>query len=289
MSRLYPGMVTTIRDQRCVMLRDAVAHRLPPTDDILVLEHFDGKMVYCALSELKRARAQYPKLPAYGFWQTLFRSGLVDGKRRLQVVYFDQDNGQYLYQGAASVAFTGEVRNGKLIPAAGYTFDAETAYVISCSTGNLKIPEKAVLSFEEREHRRSSRKIRMMLHFAAFVIFSGAGFLIYDVKRQAYEADQRQLQTALASRAESLETRKAHLRQTRIGDLPDQRELIDDLLRLSISLEKFSLIETPLEHSSFEVRTPAHLAGLPSVFAEGSRTVKHHRDGLLSLYWSRAQ
>ena len=287
MSRLHPGMVVGIRNRHCVMLRDVIAHKLPPVDDVVVLGNFDGKMIYCALSELKRVRKQYPGVPAYGFWQTLACSGLIDKAQRLQVVYFDQANGQYLYQDDIPVAFTGEIRNGRLIPAAGHVFDADTARVIVCDTENIRLPEKATLSFEEYEHRCSARRFRMAVQVATLVVCVGASLLIYNGKLQAHAAEQRQAHAALATRVESLEARKSYLRKTRVGNVPDQRGVLDDLLKFAISIERFTLSETPLERSAFEVQVPS--AQWSPVLSVATHVVEHRRDGLLSLRWGRSR
>ena len=283
MSRLRYGVAASVGSRRCVMLRDVIAHKLPPVDEVVVLGNFNDKMIYCALAELKRVRKQYPGVPAYGFWQTLVCSGLVDGTRRLQAVYFDRDNGQYLYQDETPVAFTGEIRNARPVPAAGYAFDADAVHTIACDTENLRLPEKAALSFEEYERRRSARKFSLAMQFAALAICVGVSLLVYDGKLRAHMAERQQAREVLAAWVESLEARRSDLRQTRVADVPDQRDAIDDLLRLAISVERFTLPETPLERSAFEVQvSPAQWS---PVFSAGTRVVEHRRDGLLSLRW----
>lgn len=287
MSRLHPDMVTRIGGQRCVILRDVIAHKLPAVDEVVVLGNFAGNMIYCALSELQRVRGQYPGVPAYGFWQTLACSDLVDKTHHLQAVYFDQDNGQYLYQDEIPAAFTGEIRSGRLIPAAGYVLDSGAVRTITCDTKNLRLPEKAALSFEEYEHRRAARRFRLAVQFATLVICVAASLLVYNGRLRAHAAEQQQARAVLAARVESLEAREAYLRQTRVGEAPEQRGAFDDLLQLVLSVEQFTLPETSLERSAFEVRLPP--AQWSPLLAATTHIVEHRRDGFLSLRWRHPQ
>lgn len=289
MSRFRPGMAATIGGRSCVVLRDVVASKLPPMDDVMVLEQFDGKIIYCALSELKRAREQHPKLPAYGFWQILLCSGLVDKARRIQAVYFDKDDGQYLYQDEASCVFTGEIRNGELIAAAGYTLTSDTAQTVSCDAGNLQLPAQAALSFEERERMHSAGRLRLAVYFSAVAMCMGSALLVYDSKSQRYESGQQAIGEELAAYADLLAERKSRLREVRVGTLPDQRGLVDDLLKLAIVAEDFTLAEASLEDSVFELQTSADAAWLPLVHLTGIDIVEHRRDGSLSLRWGLLQ
>ncbi len=288
MSVYKPGIEVTIGGCRCVVICDAVAHTLPPSDDVVVLDRLDGRMVYCALSSLKYARERYPGLPAYGFWQVLLSSGLVDKAGRLQAVYFDERNGQYLYQDAA-VAFTGEIRNGALLANGGYALDPSAARVIACEIRDLRLPRKAALSFEERERERVARKFRFASRLAAVAVFLSVALLAYDGKRRSYEADLQVARDALEVRAEALAVRKVALRETRIEKWPDQHATLDDLLHFAIALERFTLPETPLEHTVFEVRVPDPNIYLPPMVSTIVSGVEHRRDGLLSLRWSRSR
>lgn len=287
MSGFAPGAVATVGGQRCVVLRDAVAHALPPADDVVVIERFDGRLVYCAAEELKRARKLGPGLPAYGFWQILLHSEALDKAERLQAVYFDGKNGQYLYQEAPSVFFTGEIRAGRWIAAAGYPLDPASGRVVACDAGRLRLPRKAVLSFEERERRQAARKLRLALHFAAVAVFLGAAWFAYDGKRRGHDAGLQTAHAALELHAEALEARKAGLRETRVGEWPDQRRALDDLLYFAIALEEFALPETPLDGPQFEVRADFPHLRLPPMLTTVVTTVGHRRDGLLSLYRER--
>ncbi len=289
MSACRPGAVVTVAGRRCVVLRDAVVHTLPPADDIVVLDRLDGRMVYCALSELKRAREQHPGLPAYGFWQLLLGSGLVDKGERLQTVYLDGRNGQYLYQDAPAVVFSGEIRDGVLIANGGYAPDPDTARAIVCEVQNLRLPRKAALSFEERERERAARKFRFALQLTSVAAALGVALLIYNGKRHAYDAEQETLRDALAVRAEALAAHKAALEDLRISHWPDQRRTLDELLHLALAFEKFTVPETPLDHSAFEARTPDTDTRLPPLVSGIVESVGHRRDGALSLRWSRAR
>ena len=289
MSAYQPGAVVNVCGRRCVILRDAVAHTLPPSDDIVVIDRCDGKMIYCALSVLKRAREQYPRLPAYGFWQILFHSGLVNQSERLQAIYFDQNSGQYLYQEGSKVAFTGEIRDRKLIATAGYTLADNVivgnAAAIRCETQRLRLPRTMVLSFEERERARVARRVRFASGFAALAIFLGAALLAYQNKQRAYDADQKLVLDALATRVDDLAAQKMALQETRIEKWPDQRHKLDDLLRLAIVFERFTLPETPLGDSVFEAQMPDPGIGLPPLVTTVVNSIEHRRDGLLSLRW----
>ena len=296
MSRYRPDSTVVIGGQRCAVLRDVVSHVLPTMDDVVVLGRFGELMVYCAAAELERARARHPNLPAYGFWQVLLQSGQVEpaDKNELQAVYFDDGGGgregQYLYQGASGVAFTGEIRGGRWIAAGGYTPDPAAACILDCDVASLRLPRRPVLSFEEHERERARRKLRFALRFAAVVVFLGAALATYDGKRRAYVAEQQTLHGALKLRAAALEAYRDALRGTRIEMLPDQRRVLDDLLRFAVALDGFTLDETPLDRSSFVVHTenssdsPIHL--LPAL-APVVHAVEHRRDGLVSLHWRR--
>ncbi len=289
MSAWRPGGVAVVGGQRCVVLRDAVASVLPPTDDVVVIDRFGAAMVYCAADELKRARKRHPELAAYGFWQVLLHSESADLDERLQAVYFGAGDGQYLYREPPAVLFTGEIRDGKLIANAGYAIDLGTARVIECEVRRLRLPRKAVLSFAERERERTVRKFRFALSFAAVVAFLGAAWVAYDVKRADRDAGLQTMREAFDLRAKALVLRKAELRDTRIGAWPNQRRALDDLLHFAVALEEFTLPETPLDHSAFEVHTRAEetegleLLGLPPLLSTVVTAVGHRRDGLTSL------
>ena len=289
MNAFVPGAVMTIKGQRCVVLRDVIAHSLPPSDDLVVIDHFDDRMIYCSLSELKNTRQRYPLLPAYGFWQILFCSQLVNTKDSLQAVYFDEDAGQYLYQSEAKIAFTGEIRHGIPIASAGYVIDADNIRVVVCEVPNLCLPRKAVLSFEEREREKSKRNFDLALRFVAGAIFFGVALFIYDNKLQSYGTEQQAIRDALAGRAEMLSKRKDFLHKTRVRDVPDQQRMLDDLLHLAIGLEKFTLPETSFEHSDFEVRAPNHDIHSSPILSMIVDNVEYHQDGLLSLHWERSK
>lgn len=289
MNCFRPGVVVTIDGRPCVVLRDVVASKLPLVDDVMVLEQFDAKMVYCALSELKHARERHPRLPAYGFWQILLCSGLVEKTRRLQAVYFDEGDGQYLYQDKTSSTFTGEIRDNELIAAAGHTLAPARIHAISCDVVQLRLPAKAALSFEEREHMRSARKLRLAVHFAAVAVCMGSALLVYAGKSEKYETAEQARREELIAQAGLLADRKSRLQEIRIGTLPDQRSVIDGLLKLAIAAEDFALTETSLEGPVFEIQAPGDAAWLPTVPLSGLDIVEHRRDGSLSLRWVGAR
>ncbi len=289
MSAWRPGDVAVVGGQRCTVLRDAVAHVLPPSDDVVVIDRFGAAMVYCAADELKRARERHPGLAAYGFWQVIFHSELVDADERLQAVYFGAGDGQYLYRESSAVLFTGEIRSGKLIANAGYALDPGAVRVVECDVRRLRLPRKAVLSFAEREREQTVRKFKLALCLAAAGVFLGTVWFAYDVKRSERDADLQTMRDALEVRADALALRKAELRNTRIGAWPNQRRVLDDLLRFAVALDEFTLPETPLEHSTFEVQTGAgeieglEAIGLPPLLSTVVTAVGHRRDGSLSL------
>lgn len=289
MSAWRPGEVTVVGGQRCIVLRDAAGCVLPPSDDVVVIERFGEVMVYCAADELKRARERHPGLAAYGFWQVLLHSDLIDEQAPLQAVYFGPGDGQYLYRESPEATFTGEIRAGKLIAGAGCALDLGAARVIECDPARLRLPRRAVLSFAERERERVARRFRFAVCLGGVAVFLAAAWFGYDVKRRGHNADLQTLRGAFEVRAEALTLRKAELRGSRISTWPNQRRALDELLRFTIALEEFALPETPLDYPPFEVQTRFEEAEddgnirLPALLSTVVTAVGHRRDGSLSL------
>ena len=286
MSACRPGAVVTVEGRRCVVLRDAVAHVLPPSDELVVLGCSDRKMVYCSLPELHRARRRHPGLPAYGFWQILLHSGMVSKDEVLQAIYIDGKDGQYLYQDAVGVAFTGEIRNGVVIANGGYALDPGAARVIGCEVRELRLPAAPALSFEERERRRAARRFRLVLCAGAAAVFLGSALIAYEAERRGAVAALEAARAALEARVETLAAGRAALREKRVSEWPDQRQALERLMNLAIALEEFTLAETPLEHSVLEVQAPDPAVLLLPAVATAVSGVRHHRDGRLTLHWS---
>ena len=286
MSIYRPNTVVTIAAQRCVILRDAVTHILPPTDDIVVLERAHGKLIYCALSVLNDAREQYPELPAYGFWQVLLHAGVIDHSVRLQTVYCDREDGQYLYQGDDGVAFSGEIRAGRLIANGVRAVDAHAAQVVNCDPQKLRLPHNPALSFAEREQRRRWHKLRIALYCSAVAVSVCAALLTHHHRQQADETEHQAVRAALQVRIAALSEQRTLLRKTRIGNWPEQRRALDELLTVALAFERFTLAETPLGRAAIEVRVSAAAVSLPPPVDALVNSVQHRKDGTLSLKWN---
>lgn len=284
---MIPGARLTIDGCDCIVVRDAVADRMPPGDqDIEVLGSAGGRFFYARGEEVRRVRHEAPHARVVGMWHVLSASHALDD-RALYVVYFDDDkNGRYFLNGADAV-LAGEIYNGEPVGSFGHTIDLTQSREIVVDKTPLHLPARLSTRADGNRAPWGARAAAV----AGIAMLAGAvgGAWWYEwtyaERRQAELETTRDLRTAI----ERTQTRLATLKSRRLGAWPEQSAGLHGFLALALRNVNFSARNQRMEQKEMTVTLNADAAQRTPMISAATEIpgvkIEHKADGTAHLFW----
>lgn len=202
------GQRIAINDEPVILIADEVAPVSQLGDDAIMVETGTSQheFVWCREADVAAARELDPEAAIYGIWQTVLRSGLLDAKKRLQLIYLRGGGGLYGLIEKGRLVETGPFENDQIFSAHEVPPIEEGVRLNERLVGVLKTPDKAIKTPQERERARTSMRRNLLITggaacVAIAVAAGGADFWL--AKRAADFQDQT---TAANRQARALES-----------------------------------------------------------------------------------
>lgn len=171
----------TIEGQPCILMRDVLGGA--PSDKYTSQEQSNLRVWY-EEEALRETHAAHPKIPVYGFWQSLIASGLIDTSKPLQYIYTtdSRDFGYYLYSQDGQL-HTGSLFNEELQRLPGLAIQEgitiDNGEEITVSITDLKLPKSPLLTHKERiQAIAANKKKAQQQGFFTVALVSGIALLI---------------------------------------------------------------------------------------------------------------
>ncbi len=203
--------------------------------------------VYVSETKLKSIREQFPRIPVYGFWHTLYQSGILNPEIELQVVPEDNANGVFVRHDVEQnrVLLTGTYSDG-IFRGAGDLMLTD-AVPIQVDVEKLKLPsDQAFLVKELSGMRDRVRKLRFMVLGGILLLILGTAAFVdhyyksgFDAKMTEYRKNKKSLQ--------KLEKEINALAKKKLLYPPENESFVNKVFQLTLLDPELSI-----ERQSFE-------------------------------------
>ena len=171
----------SIEGSTCILMRDVLGGS---TNDKYTSQEQGSLRVWYEEQALRETRDAHPKIPVYGFWQSLIASGLIDTSKRLQYIFTTEskDFGYYLYS-HEGLLHTGSLFHDELQrlpgPAIQEGITVADGEEITVSISDLKLPDSPLLTHKERIAAAVLvKKKAQQQGFLAVALVSGLALLV---------------------------------------------------------------------------------------------------------------
>lgn len=234
------GKPIEIEGKQVILLPDRVGgelneHELADMLELVPEDHTLGTPAfYLSERELGRIKQEYPGIPVYGLWHTLFVSGLLKNERILGIlehadtgiyVISEQDEETGAWHLIHSGTFSGMLLEHPDIP-------WEMVVPLEPDLSQLKLPNSQAMLLEERRALRKQRETKIVIvgAVAAALILAVAGITDFFLK---FRFDQKMKEVAVAHQLNTqLQSEVYALMGSRLSKWPSDTNQILQLTRL---------------------------------------------------------
>lgn len=237
------GKPIEVEGKEVILLPDKVGGELSDSEimDMLELAPEDvatgAPAFYLSERELGRVKQQYPGIPVYGLWHTLYVSGLLTGTQFIGILE-SPDTGIYVHCVEAldssgwNVVHSGTIDSRMLIEHPDVLFDQVAE--LSPDLATLKLPTHPAMLVEERRALRKQRENRIMVigAISAALIIAVAGVTDLFLKMR-YDQQVKQIATAQQLNSQLISEVQS-LMGNRLSKWPSNTSQIERIARLMI-------------------------------------------------------
>lgn len=281
------GSPINVNDKEVIFIVDRLADDVE--DEAYIVgapETNDKPRSWINEDELSSLKMEYPGVPIYGLWETLYASGLIDADKDIQIIPLNDNDGIFVSVEDGKIIETGEYHDRFFLGHAYISFD--DAWVIDPSLDELTLPGKALLTHSEIWAKTRAKKRYHFLVRTVVVGLAVATWAVGDYTFKSFHASKLDDYKAKQEQIKKLQVDYSNLRAKYLLDVVDQ-ELSLSRLMVAAELDKnFSIPTQQVDGETIKVKTTDKVSMDPSKLHPWINS-ERRQDGGWNLSWRNSE